>query len=193
MTKKKSNLSRTLAILLILLMIAFIALAYTYAKYTSSMPGTGIATIAKWDIKFNRDDTTPLTKDFQIDLASTMTTADKDNSFIQPGSAGSFKITVDNKSDVAATVVATVADNSSSIFQNGQFTLTTSGDTGSQGATIAAGAKQEVTVNWKWDYEVADNTATVDAADTTIGEASTQSSETICSITLSATQVDASK
>lgn len=113
-------------------MLALIALSETYSKYTTAQKGTGTAVIARWEINF-KNGATDLSDNFYIDLASTMTSKDKANNFIQPGSKGSFKITVANKSQVPATV---------------------------------------------------------DAADTTIGQSSNGAANTICGITLSAVQVD---
>lgn len=188
-TKENRNLSTIVVLLLILTLLALIALSETYSKYTTAQNGTGTAVIAKWDINF-KNGTTDLSDNFNIDLASTMTSNDKANNFIQPGSKGSFKITVANNSDVSATVVAHVSDSSNTIFKNGQFVLTTTDDTGDAGVVIAPNASKEVTVNWEWKYEVADDTKTVDAADTTIGQSSTGTANTICGITLSAVQVD---
>ncbi len=188
-TKENRNLSTIVVLLLILTLLALIALSETYSKYTTAQKGTGTAVIAKWEINF-KNGATDLSDNFDIDLASTMTSKDKANNFIQPGSKGSFKITVENKSQVPATVVAKVSDSSSTIFKNGQFVLTTTDGTDDNGVTITPNNSKEVTVNWEWKYEVADSTATVDAADTTIGQSSNGAANTICGITLSAVQVD---
>lgn len=185
MIKKSTNLSKIVVLLLILTMLALIALSGTYAKYTTSMSGTGTATIAKWDIDFKNGENA-LSENFTIDLAKTMTSADNANAFIQPGSAGSFTITVTNNSDVAATISAEVTDQSATIFKNGQFTLTTVGNSAEE---IAAKSSKEVTINWKWNYEADSEVETVDKADTKIGEESTKAAQTVCAIKLTATQV----
>ncbi len=192
MTKKNTNLSKTVGLLLVLTLLALIAISGTYAKYTTSVSGNATAVIAKWDIKFTND-TKTIANNFNIDLAKTMTSSDKTNTFIQPGSQGSFKVKVTNDSDVPAMVVATVSDNSNTIFQNGQFTLTVEGNTAAEGVEVAPKASKEVTITWKWNYESADNKDTVDAADTVIGTGSDKTAQTICGITLSATQKDITK
>lgn len=192
MTKKNTNLSKTVGLLLVLTLLALIAISGTYAKYTTSVSGNATAVIAKWDIKFTNGDNT-ISNNFNIDLAKTMTSSDKANTFIQPGSQGSFKVKVTNDSDVAAIVVATVSDNSSTIFQNGQFTLTVDGNTAAEGVEVAPKGSKEVTIAWKWNYESEDNKDTVDVADTTIGTNSDKTAQTICGITLSATQKDITK
>ena len=192
MTKKNTNLSKTVGLLLVLTLLALIAISGTYAKYTTSVSGNATAVIAKWDIKFTNDEKT-IANNFDIDLAKTMTSSDNANTFIQPGSQGSFKVKVTNDSDVPAMVVATVSDNSNTIFQNGQFTLTVDGSTSADGVEIAPNGSKEVTITWKWNYESADNKDTVDAADTVIGTGSDKTAQTICGITLSATQKNITK
>lgn len=192
MTKKNTNLSKTVGLLLVLTLLALIAISGTYAKYTTSVSGNATAVIAKWDIKFTND-TKTIANNFNIDLAKTMTSSDKANTFIQPGSQGSFKVKVTNDSDVPAMVVATVSDNSNTIFQNGQFTLTVEGNTAAEGVEVGPKASKEVTITWKWNYESADNKDTVDVADTKIGTGSDKTAQTICGITLSATQKDITK
>lgn len=192
MTKKNTNLSKTVGLLLVLTLLALIAISGTYAKYTTSVSGNATAVIAKWDIKFTNGDST-ISNDFNIDLAKTMTSSDKANTFIQPGSEGSFKVKVTNDSDVTAVVVATVSDNSSTIFKNGQFTLTVDGNTAAEGVEVAPNGSKEVTITWKWNYEATDDKDTVDVADTTIGTSSDKTAQTICGITLSATQKDITK
>ena len=181
-----------MGLLLVLTLLALIAISGTYAKYTTSVSGNATAVIAKWDIKFTND-TKTIANNFNIDLAKTMTSSDNANTFIQPGSQGSFKVKVTNDSDVPAMVVATVSDNSNTIFQNGQFTLTVEGNTAAEGVEVAEKASKEVTITWKWNYESADNKDTVDVADTKIGTGSDKTAQTICGITLSATQKDITK
>lgn len=185
MKKKRNNSVKALILMLVLTMLALIALSGTYARYVTISNGTGTAVVAKWDISFKNGET-DYSETFEIDLAETMTSDDSSNDFIQPGSAGSFTITVTNNSDVPATVVATVSDLSSSIFSKGQFTLEATGTTPDAGTTIAAGATQDVTVEWNWEYNGTD----ADAEDTQIGETSNGATKTICEITLSATQVN---
>lgn len=192
MTKKNTNLSKTVGLLLVLTLLALIAISGTYAKYTTSVSGNATAVIAKWDIKFTNDEKT-IANNFDIDLAKTMTSSDKTNTFIQPGSQGSFKVKVTNDSDVPAMVVATVSDNSNTIFQNGQFTLTVDGSTSADGVEIAPNGSKEVTITWKWNYEATADKDTVDAADTVIGTGSDKTAQTICGITLSATQKNITK
>ena len=192
MTKKNTNLSKIVGFLLVLTLLALIAISGTYAKYTTSVSGSATAVIAKWDIKFTNGAET-ISNNFNIDLSKTMTSSDKANEFIQPGSEGSFKVKVTNDSDVTAVIVATVSDNSSTIFRNGQFTLTVDGNTANEGVEVAAKGSKEVTLTWKWNYASADNKDTVDAADTAIGTSSGKTAQTICGITLSATQKDITK
>ena len=186
MKKKSNNSFKALILMLVLTMFALIALSGTYAKYTSEVSGTGTAIVAKWDIDFKNGDTDlAATENFEIDLAKTMTSADSANTFIQPGSKGSFTITVTNNSQVPATVVASVSDESADIFSKGQFTLTIDGAT--TGEEIQPNATKDLKIDWEWAYSATD----ADTDDTTIGQASDgTTAQTICGITLSATQVD---
>ena len=188
--KKNNNLTKVLVIMLILTMLALIAIAGTYAKYTTEITGTGTAVVGSWNINVTKD-SDPLENNFKINLADTITSADNANDFIQPGSAGSFVIKVENKGDVPAVVKAVLTNQSTSLFKQGQFTISAAGDaTGSDGVVIEPDTSKDVTITWAWDYEMAENTTTSDADDTTIGKAATGTEETICNIKLTATQVD---
>ena len=110
--KKKNNLTSAVVLMLIITLLALIALASTYAKYTTSASGTGTAIIGKWDIDFKNGES-ELSDQFKIDLADTMTSADSTNEFIQPGSTGEFTITIKNNGQVPATITAQVTDSSS--------------------------------------------------------------------------------
>lgn len=187
MKKRENSLEKKVLIMLLIVILAIIALSGTYAKYTTSTTGTGKAAIADWDIKFSDGTNNITTTSFDIDLANTMTSKDSTNAFIQPGSKGSFTITVTNDSDVPATVSASVTDSSSTIFNQKQFTLTTGG---TDAATVAAGESKEITVSWEWTYN---KSTDADTDDTTIGtsdKADGTTKNTICTIQLTATQVD---
>lgn len=187
--KKRSGLSRAVVLMLVLTMLALIAIAGTYAKYTAGATGTATAVVGKWDINFLNGEE-ELSQNFTIDLADTMTSADSTNDFIQPGSSGSFTIKVKNDGQVPAKIVAEVSDSSSSVFTSGQFTLETTGDTEGEGEVVNPKSEKEVTITWSWTYDK-DSTGAADTQDTTLGEASDGiATKTLCNITLKATQVD---
>ncbi len=181
---KEFKYKKTFIVILLITIVAAIALSATYAKYVSKITATSNGVIAKWDIDFEGNGTAQTT-DFTVDLAKTMTpTAD----FIQPGSSGSFNVVVTNNGDVPSKISANLADQSSTLFKKGQFTISLAGDASGADVVIAPSASKTLTVNWNWDYEMTDNAS--DADDTSIGTASTQTAETLCTVTLTATQVD---
>ena len=189
MKKKNSNLTKVVILMLIVTMLALIAISGTYAKYTTTVNGTGTAIIGKWDINLEDATAQPLQENFNIDLADTITGGSEDN-FIQPGSSGSFTITVNNDGDVPAKVTASLGNEYTSIFKQGQFSISITAPEGAgDGVTIEPASSQDVTITWAWEYNK-DSTGTADEDDTTIGSTSDRSAETICEITLTATQIN---
>lgn len=184
MKKKSSTLVKTIILMLIVTMLALIAISGTYAKYTTTTSGTGTAIIGKWDVNLANAEAAPLEQDFTIDLAETMTNSEA--TFIQPGSTGSFTITVNNAGDVPAKVSASLSDTYTEMFTKGQFTMNITAPAGvADGVTIEPSASEDVTITWTWAYD-----GSADEEDTTIGSSSSQTAETICGITLTATQVN---
>lgn len=186
MKRKNSNFTKVVMVMLVLTMLALVALSGTYAKYVTSDTATGTAVIAKWDVAFS-DGSDSTNTTLTIDLADTLTNGNDSDTFIQPGSKGTITVTVTNNSDVDATISAELTDSSSSTFTKSQFTVgsVTIGD--GTDDTVAAGDTKDVTIEWEWTYDVSTD---ADTEDTSLGEDATGDTTTICTLKLTATQVD---
>lgn len=185
MKKKSNSLTKLVIFMLVITMLALIALSATYAKYTSSSKATGTAVIAKWDVAFASGTSTGTS--ITVDLADTLTSKDSANDFIQPGSKGQIKVTVTNNSDVDATIAANLTDSTADTFKQSQFTVSAVKIGDGTTNVVAAGATADVTIEWEWTY---DKDTAADTDDTSIGEAATTTAKTICTLDLTATQVD---
>lgn len=181
MKKQKNTLTKVTILALLLVILAILVLASTYAKYTTNVNGKAVATIAKWDfIVANGDDA--LTKDFQISLVDTATNAVEGK--IQPGSNGSFVLTVVNNGEVPADFTAEVVDSADSVFEANQFTVTVDGNN----TTVEPGETKDITINWNWAYELAN--AASDTDDTNLGETTTGKAQDLLTISVTGTQVN---
>ncbi len=187
-TKQNSKFLKVVIALIILTMLALIALSGTYAKYTTSKTGTGTAVVANWDIDFTDGNNAEITS-FDVNLADTITSNDSGNTFIQPGSKGTFTIKVTNNSQVSASLKAIITNKSNTTFTQDQFTFTVTDDgtdVTDGTSTLAPGATRTLKVDWEWVYN---KTADADTEDTTLGEGAT-TPKTIYTVELTATQVN---
>lgn len=111
---KKNKTSKLVAITLLIVMIALVLVASTYAKYTSQVSGSDTAQIAKWEWKINNNDLTKEQKTFDFNLFDTISDTDGNNEAdvktgkIAPGTKGQFQIKVDNLSEVNANYNLTI-------------------------------------------------------------------------------------
>ena len=105
--KKRFNFGRLGALALALTLVTSCLTGGTLAKYTTSVSGTGTATVAKWKVNIKANNTTPVDNKFEFTLSDT-TTANKDNiatEKVAPGSTGSIPYEIDaTGSEVAATL-----------------------------------------------------------------------------------------
>ena len=106
MNRKNNNSLKTFALLLLIVMLALILIASTYAKYTTKLTGSSDTTIAKWAWTINNNDVSKDDTEFTFDLFKTIkdtdggTEADVTTQKIAPGTKGLFEITVSNLSEV---------------------------------------------------------------------------------------------
>lgn len=141
----------------------------TFAKYATTVSGTGTATVAAWSFKAGaKDGATSSTETFTVAL---------DSNKIMPGASGSFGIDVDAAgSDTGVDYAVKITNiqykpTNLKFYKEAEHTneITNLETEESFKGTIAsddATKKKTVTVYWQWLYEAdgADNTAN-DAAD----------------------------
>lgn len=105
--KKRFNFGRLGALALALTLVTSCLTGGTLAKYTTSVDGTGTATVAKWKVIIKANNSAPVDNKFEFTLSDT-TTANKDNiatEKVAPGSTGSIPYEIDaTGSEVAATL-----------------------------------------------------------------------------------------
>lgn len=143
---KKSTFSKYVAILLFITMLTLIALAGTYAKYTSSFQGGGTATTADWNVTVNGE--APGMTTF------TLTSTKK----IYPGATDIYlgDITVANDSSlVSAQVTSVTAQLPTDSELAGRITLTAN----SNGEVIAPNSTATIPVYATWEYTTNDETS----------------------------------
>ena len=180
---KKNNTSKLVVFALLITLIAVILVCSTYAKYVTDATGSDTATVAKWSIKVGDTDITTATGDLSFNIFNTIKNDDgndennvskTDGTLIAPGTMGSFKIALQNDSEVTASCKVTYS------IDNTDIPLVFSTDEGdsktwkslselNQSITaenIAAGASGNTTpIYWKWAFNNGKDTK-----DTTLGK-----------------------
>lgn len=198
--------ARLIALLMTLCMATACFLSGTVAKYTSSSEGSGTYEIAAWEFEINdiniaqtSAQTFAIALEDTLDTDSTDTDADDEvaSNKIAPGTTGSFKIVLENTSDVDATY-----DIEYNVPQFGgqtiPFTYSVSTQVGSNTAVvtdsladvtdkpIASGETVTIVVTWTWAYEH----ATDNAIDTAIGIAAATNSDFVITADVTVTQAN---
>ena len=196
--KKDNKLTKFVAFVLLITLLALILVSNTYAKYTSSQDLSATATVAKWAIKVNDND---ILESVTFDLFK-HTDSNVKSDKIAPGTTGNFAINVTNESEVAAKYEITfdALENTKNIplefstdDSNWTKDITTLKPT--KVLDMADNKEDTVTIYWRWAFEGKDSTNytvdQTDSTDTALGTAAT--TETIkATVTahLTATQVD---
>ena len=173
MMNKKSLI---LVVLLVLVGLTTGYVASTYAKYTSTVTGSGTATVAKW--AFSTDNTT---QSLTINLSPTVDATTLVANKIAPGTSGSFGIQlVNTHSEVGvdfSITIDTITGQPANLkfYKDSSFTTELTPGTSTVTGQLTAGDSTGVTVPiyWKWAYETSD-IATNDPIDTTAGETAAQ-------------------
>lgn len=170
---KQNKMMRIASVLLVAFLLSTCVISGTFAKFTAKKTGTASATVAKWEFDFKGDgeDGTE-TNTFNFNLGNTITattgedeagSADNDvaTGVIAPGTQGSFKIILENKSEVTANYKTTFVDDG---LNNAQLTFTYTVQSGTSeaqsvsaqdlanGYNIAIGEEVTITVNWVWAF-----------------------------------------
>ena len=210
MNRKNNNSLKTFALLLLIVMLALILIASTYAKNTTKLTGSSDTTIAKWAWTINNNDVSEDDTEFTFDLFKTIkdtdggTEADVTTQKIAPGTKGSFSIEVTNASDVNAEYSLTLTETKATAVSSANIEYSIVGtdeatdwtnDIGTFNFTntrLAIGASNEVVLYWRWAFY---DDANQDKADTLVGFAAAgKTDDADKSITIKAdlnfTQVD---
>ena len=184
MNRKNNNSLKTFALLLLIVMLALILIASTYAKYTTKLTGSSDTTIAKWAWTINDNDVSKDDTEFTFDLFKTIkdtdggTEADVTTQKIAPGTKGSFSIEVTNASDVNAEYSLTLTETKATAVSSANIEYSIVGtdeatdwtnDIGTFNFTntrLAIGASNEVVLYWRWAFY---DDANQDKADTLVG------------------------
>ena len=184
MNRKNNNTLKTFSLLLLIVILALILIASTYAKYTTKLTGSSDTTIAKWAWTINNNDVSKDDTEFTFDLFKTIkdtdggTEADVTTQKIAPGTKGSFSIEVTNASDVNAEYSLTLTETKATAVSSANIEYSIVGtdeatdwtnDIGTFNFTntrLAIGASNEVVLYWRWAFY---DDANQDKADTLVG------------------------
>lgn len=196
--KKRFNFGRLGALALALTLVTSCLTGGTLAKYTTSVSGTGTATVAKWAFKAGSTDGGTSISTFKLTdtTVGTGVAAGK----IAPGTKGEIPIYVDLTGTEVATEIKvdiSVTDDTNNLPDNLKFTLNdkeiaagtlaTGTDTNlitvSLSAGDAASYKKNFLINWEWPFD----TINGDASDRTDGEGVKTSN---IKVTVTGTQLD---
>lgn len=139
MSKKKKTL---VAAFVVLGVVALGMGAFVYAKYVSTVTGTGTAQVAKWVFSTKNEN-----KQLTCNVTSTVKAGTLVNGKIAPGTSGTCTFELSNKEgDVAVQYSMTKSDSSTA---PANLVLT---NDGAASGTIAPDSTATVTIEWEWPY-----------------------------------------
>lgn len=192
---KKSIFGKIGAAAVVLTLVTGSLVGGTFAKYTSTVTGTGKATVAAWKIAMKEGEKNAITSDkFNFDLINLNSGAASEDGKIAPGSKGEIQFTIDGTGTQVEYTYSVSADITSlgsvpiKFYSDEARTpdkeITFTGNT----AEVASGEVlldseskvKTASIYWAWD-------STTDTADTTLGEAETAITGTI-DVSITATQ-----
>jgi hypothetical protein len=208
---KKNKTLRMASGLLVLAMITTCVISGTFAKYTSTASGSDEATVAKWSIKVN-DTEIAVTGDAKTvsfglfdTINDTGNTAEEDDvkkTLIAPGTSGSFKLNLENLSEVNAKYTITLSETNDSNIPL-QYSLDGNSWADSFDALNESLKEKDIgmetsaaehIVYWRWVYEGTTSGAhenQTDSTDTALGvTAQTTAGTVTISASITAWQVD---
>lgn len=170
---KKSIFSKVGAAAMVLTLVTASLVGGTFAKYTTTVTGKGIATVAKWDVKLKKGDAAQ-SEGFKINLANTNTNAATAKDTIGPESKGELEMTIDGTGSQVGYAYDITFDTSTlnsvpvvfyedsamqtPLLKNGETKFKLSGSV----KQAEVGTEKNVVVYWKW-------VSTDDSADTALG------------------------
>lgn len=178
MEQKTQNKNKVIIALIAVTLVVLLIGIWAFARYTTTVSGTGTAAVASWSFKANEQ-----TETFTgINLATTMDPVNGKvaANHIAPGTKGSFDIDIDASGSEVAVEYTIDMSNFQNRPQNLKFytdsertaaneiSLTSSKYTVSGYIAQAAAMTKKVTIYWEWAYQTGtgDEIATNDAQDT---------------------------
>ena len=177
---KKKKSVKLAGILFILVLLTCYGISGTIAKYTKTITGSASsARVAKFDVSMTAD-----LFDSILDSDGSAET-DVDTDLVAPGTQGTFTVTVVNDSEVTVDYVLTLAEvnaggipieystesDFSTALDASLFEIDTAASTSDDFDALAMnGGEEELTIYWRWPFEV---DAAQNITDTTLGEAGT--------------------
>ena len=210
---KKNKMMRIASVLLVAVLFTTCAISGTFAKYTSSATGSDTARVAKWSIEVEGTEIgvaggTTVAFDLFSTVNDTGNSADDEDvengtdgdNIIAPGTAGSFELSIENKSEVNAKYTVALSetntgdiplqysvDGSAWVDSIAELTMSALTD-----VEIDMGANSTNTIYWRWVFEGTTSGAhdgQTDETDTALGSADVAATVTITA-TITVTQVD---
>lgn len=187
---KKSIFTKMGAAAMVLTLVTASLVGGTFAKYTSTVSGTGTATVAKWDVKLKNgnNEVTEAAKTIQLKNENTKLTLD--DGIVAPGAYGKLDLSVDG-TDTQVEFEYTLKIDTTKLPENIKFYEGESADPakeykadGISGKITKDAKTATIPVYWVWEDD-----GSKDAADLTAGTADTAGTETSFDITLTATQI----
>jgi len=168
---KKRSLMLTVLLVLVGLTSGYVA--STYAKYTSTINGSGTMTVAKWAFATDNE-----TQNYTISIAPTAHASTLVANKIAPGTSGSFNVALNNENSEVGVDFTLALDSITNVPHNLKFykdnsyttELVPGTDTITGQLTAGDATGLEVPIYWRWLYET-DAIATNDPLDTEDGEA----------------------
>lgn len=155
----KNKIKKTIKIISILLVIViFNTMGYTYAKYIAGEKGTGNADIANWSFKIKKDEGETVKN---VKLINTALGSSIVDGKIAPGTSGQFYITVeatDSEVDVQYNIKfeneVNKPQNIKFIYQGREYnSLAEIGEITGKIYCDDEMRERHATVNWEWAYE----------------------------------------
>lgn len=198
---RKNGNKKLTAALVVLCLVTVCMIGGTMAKYVSGTTGTSTATVAKWSIGVNGKEIA-VSPETTVDFNLFTTVNEEDTATVEanvtdgkiaPGTGGSFRLVIENKSEVDAKyTIALDETNVGDVPIEYSLDKTTwSGDmsainTAQKDIAIARESGAEsVTVYWRWAFEGDD------ASDTALGIAARTAAPNVqITAAITATQVD---
>ena len=154
---KKNKMRRIASVLLVAVLLSTCAISGTFAKYASTTSQTATASVAKWDIDFDGDNSS--SKEFAFDLFATIvdtvdgsTDSDVATNKIAPGTKGSFDIVIKNDSEVDAKFKVAFTNNLDGVPLTFTYKIDAAEYTSDTFVDIDINATKTVTVSWEWAF-----------------------------------------
>lgn len=181
---KPNKVSKAIAVFLVIMMVALIFIAGTYAKYRSQITGSDEATVAKWSWKINNALLAKGQDTYDLNLFETIldtkdgnAETDVTSGKIAPGTKGEIPIKIENLSEVNATYSLAFTEEKGTAMKKANIEYSLKGgdaaddwttDISTFNITDKAIAMQNgtdtQTIYWRWAYSTGESQDEIDTA-----------------------------